>query len=402
MELPRDPIAAVTHPDPYPYYARLVAQTPFYRDETLGLWVAASAEAVTAALNSAACGVRPPSEPIPRHLLGTPVAAIFRHLIRMNDGAGHCPLKRVVTATLATVDPHQVAARSGAWARTLVNESGATTAPERLTDFALRLPVYVVASLLGLPDERLPSVAAWVGDFATCLAPGSDAAQVARGAAAADALLATFRALLIDQDGGHAGSLLAGFAREAGRAGSDGTDVIVANGIGLLSQAYEATAGLIGNTLLALATHHEERERALAAPDTLPAIVWEVLRHDPPVQNTRRFLARDGHVAGRALRAGDTVLVVLAAANRDPAANARPERFEPSRADRRIFTFGAGGHACPGDDLAIAIAAAGVAQLLASGLAPERLRGAVTYRMSANVRIPLFAAVPDTHPSPSA
>ena len=57
---PRDPVAAVTHPDPYPYYAELVAQRPLYRDESLGLWVASSAQAVTAVLTSDICRVRPP------------------------------------------------------------------------------------------------------------------------------------------------------------------------------------------------------------------------------------------------------------------------------------------------------------------------------------------------------
>jgi len=49
MLAPSDPIAAVTHPDPYPYYANLVAERPLYRDESLGLWVAAGAAAVTSA-----------------------------------------------------------------------------------------------------------------------------------------------------------------------------------------------------------------------------------------------------------------------------------------------------------------------------------------------------------------
>jgi cytochrome P450 len=404
METPRDPIAAVTHPEPYPYYADLVARTPFYRDDALGLWVAASAEAVTAVLTSAACLVRPPHEPIPRQLLGTPVADLFRHLVRMNDGVGHCPLKRAVTATLDAVAPARVRARSVAWARTLVDSSGATTASGHLDAFVFRLSAYVVADLLGLPGEQLPAVAAWVGDFAACLAPGSTAAQVARGADAAAALSATFRALLSDGKHGRTDGLLAGFAREAGCAGDAGADVIIANGIGLLSQAYEATAGLIGNTLVALATHQAVREQALAAPHTLPAIVREVLCHDPPVQNTRRFLARDERIMGQSLRAGDAILVVLAAANRDPAANARPERFEPFRADRQVFTFGAGGHACPGDDFAVTIAAAGVAQLLASDLAPARSGITVAYRASGNVRIPVFAASPcarRAQPSPS-
>src|SRR6266566_4515470 len=63
---PADPIAAVTHPDPYPYYRELAARTPLYRDEARGLWVAASADAVTAVLTSALGRVRRPLGPAPR------------------------------------------------------------------------------------------------------------------------------------------------------------------------------------------------------------------------------------------------------------------------------------------------------------------------------------------------
>jgi len=49
MDAPRDPIAAVTHAGPYPYYRDLVARRPVYRDHALGLWIVSSASAVTAA-----------------------------------------------------------------------------------------------------------------------------------------------------------------------------------------------------------------------------------------------------------------------------------------------------------------------------------------------------------------
>lgn len=71
MTPPRHPIAAVTHADPYPYYAQLVARAPVYRDEALDRWVASSADAVTAVLSSDLCRVRPPTEPVPRALLGS-------------------------------------------------------------------------------------------------------------------------------------------------------------------------------------------------------------------------------------------------------------------------------------------------------------------------------------------
>jgi cytochrome P450 len=183
-------------------------------------------------------------------------------------------------------------------------------------------------------------------------------------------------------------TLLGDLDREVASAGRAEREDAVANGIGFLSQAYEATAGLIGNTLVTLG-RHRPRRAGHTDPDELAAIVREVVRYDPPVQNTRRFLARDATIAGQAMKAGDAVLVVLAAANRDPRANPEPSRFDPFRPSRRAFTFGSGPHACPGEAIATGIAVAGVRQLLASGVEPGRL-AVVTYRTSVNTRVPIF------------
>jgi hypothetical protein len=71
MTPPAHPVAAVTHADPYPYYAELVAHRPLYRDAALDLWVASSADVVTAVMTSERCRVRPAAEPVPRALLGS-------------------------------------------------------------------------------------------------------------------------------------------------------------------------------------------------------------------------------------------------------------------------------------------------------------------------------------------
>ncbi len=91
------------------------------------------------------------------------------------------------------------------------------------------------------------------------------------------------------------------------------------------------------------------------------------------------------------MTAGDAILVVIAAANRDPAATPLPDRLVLFRRNVRSFTFGAGTHACPGERLATTIAAAGVAHLLGSGLDPGRDLTAFTYRPSLNTRVPVFA-----------
>ena len=372
---PADPIAAVTHPDPYPYYAELVAR-PLGRDDSLGLWIAASAAAVTAVLTSDACRVRPPSEPVPKGLLGTPAGDLFGRLVRMNDGAYHVRTKPGVSATLAMLDAGAVAEASREAAGALVAELDPAGHPGAIMDFAFRLPAYALSGLLGFPASARPEIAAHAGLLVRGLAPGATGPDIERGGAAAAALVAAVRALP--------------------RYRSAGEDT-VANAVGFFSQSYEATAGLIGNTLVALARHPGVRERisaeptALVSPAVLASIVSEVARHDPPVQNTRRWVAAGGVVAGQPMAEGDAVLVVLAAANRDPAANVDPERFDPDRRERRVFTFGTGAHACPGERIAVAIATAGVAALLAAGVSPESVAAAPAYRSSANTRVPLFA-----------
>lgn len=385
---PPDPITAVTHPDPYPYYADLVAHRPIYRDESLGVWVAASADAVSAVLASDICRVRPVAEPVPKALLGSPAGDLFGRLIRMNDGERHSPFKQAVSASLRTMKMSDIAEQSSKWASVLLREI--ESGPHCLEEFPFHLPVYVMASLLGVLEERIPDVAYWIGQYLRCLNPASSPEQMEQGKAAAGRLLDLFNSLISADEAHPCGSLLKTLAEQASRVGCEERNVIAANAIGFITQACEATAGLISNSMVALAVHEDVREKVSANPSLLPGLIAEVLRFDPPVQNTRRFLAQDGVVAGQAMRAGDAILVVLAAASRDPAVNPNPDCFDIARNDRRTFAFGASRHACPGETPAEIIARAGVEHLLASGVGLEQLASKVAYRPSANVRIALL------------
>lgn len=86
---PTDPIAAVTHPDPYTHYAALRAEAGLHWFADRNRWALVSAPGVTTALNMPAAKVRPPSEPIPPFLQGSPADQLFGRLARMSDGAAH-------------------------------------------------------------------------------------------------------------------------------------------------------------------------------------------------------------------------------------------------------------------------------------------------------------------------
>lgn len=317
MDVPGDPVAAVTHPNPYPYYEDLVSRTPLIQGPELGVWVASSAGVVTAVLRSEICQVRPKAQRVPRHLERTVSAHIFRNLARMNDGEPHRQLKAVVSSALGTLDPRLVTAQSDRWAELLINDLQPNRSLLALTDFAFRLPVYVVASLLGVPADQLPAVAALVSDFMKNVGPGG---HPVLGDTPAMELHTLFETML---KFGTCGPLLLALVQAATVSAGVNVETIIANAIGFIQQTQDATAGLIGNTLVTLANDAAVRERVLSEQELLVPCVHEVLRYDAPIQNTRRFVVETGEFWGQLMREGDVILVILAAANRDPAANSQ-------------------------------------------------------------------------------
>jgi cytochrome P450 len=309
-----NPLLIAPHqPDPYALYAELRAAHPtgLHHDTELKLWIASNAAAVHAVLQHPALRVRPPAEAVPASVAGTASGALFGGLMRQNDGPVHQRGKAWATAFLQREWPigdavRQVAAPTAASLNALLFEA----------------PVRVLWSLLhggeagGLPHDVRAVIASW--------SPTADAPTRRLGSEAATRLLA--------------------------RCEGD------ANRVGLFTQTCEATAGLMGAVLVALQREPGLRAQWRADPALDDVLALEVARHDAPTQNTRRFAAEDCELLGHALKAGDAVLVLLASANRDPAANPEPDRFDLHRAAPRCFTWGVGGHACPGAALSRGIA----------------------------------------------
>jgi cytochrome P450 len=386
-----DPIAAVTAADPYPFYARLVAERPFYREGRLGMWVASSSAAVEAVLSHSDLRVRPEAEPVPAALIGTRLGETFSQFVRMTDGAGHAPRKRAVANALGTVTIGEVTAASERSAASLIASFGTQGLPP-ISAFVFGMPALTLATLLKFSPPAAEVAAVWTGALVRAMSPGGTEQERAEGLAALAKLNETV-ATNIRADAAP-GSLL-NTLRDDGHARGLDDSALIANAIGFLFQTYDATAALIGNSLVALAAGLEyERPQpddasTSVAPRSLRSFVEEVTRYDSPVQNTRRFAAANATVLGHEVRAGEAILVILAAANRDPAANPSPERFSTDRAERRTFTFGLGAHACPGASLATTMACVAVSRILESGidLAGYARPG---YRPSGNVRIPDF------------
>jgi len=384
---PDNILVASAHRNPYPFYAALVAGPALVFDAPRKLWIASSSAAVKEVLGNPACRVRPLAEPVPAAIVGSAAGEVFGYLVRMNEGLRHDAPKLALQRFLAAADLDAVQARAQALALRLAGEGDLRGAA--LSQWAFDLPVMAVAGLLGFGEEELPQVARWMADFVACLSPLSTPAQLEAAGDAASALLERFSEL-VKASAARPGSALARLQQEAAQVGWHDARALLCNAIGLLSQTYEATAGLAGNSIVALAMQPGLLQAMGREPARLLQMVQEVSRYDPSIHNTRRFVAEATEVAGISLQPGDVVLVLLVAAGRDPACNPRPDEFLLEREDRDVPGFGSGPHQCPGQALACAVAAAAVRTLLVSGRLKDAASFTWQYRPSMNARIPHF------------
>ena len=127
---------------------------------------------------------------------------------------------------------------------------------------------------------------------------------------------------------------------------------LLANCVLLLIAGHETTTNLICNGTYALLRHPDQLKRLRDDPSLIPTAVEELLRYDSPVQFTNRFLTADMELGGKTLRAGQMVLLLLAAANRDPEQFPDPDKLDVGRQNNKHVAFGLGSHFCLGAPLA--------------------------------------------------
>lgn len=382
-----NPIEAATRPDPYPFYAELVSTRPFHFDERLQMWIASSASAVSAALSHEHCKVRPHSEPVPKGLLGSDSGEIFGALMRMNDGSMHCPLKKSIIQAANPDVVTECRRLSIPMAAAFLQEASPPSSTFVVRRMMFELPVCVVGALLGIPETGWLSLVPEVSAFVSGIAPTATAEQTVVGNCAAKGLSRRFEEATSQKR--RTGTLLDAFAKSCAEKGI-GRDSIAANAVGFLFQTYEATAGLIGNSIRILANNRDLVSELGRNRSLLRQFIREVLRFDSPVQNTRRYVFEDTILEGTHLPDGAQVLILLAAANRDPSRFPDPDEFDLQRSDAFSFAFGLDHHECPGQPFVYEIAAASLEALLSTSFSWEQFAKPLCYRPSVNTRIPLY------------
>ncbi|MBM2576876.1 cytochrome P450 [Jannaschia sp. Os4] len=341
----QDPTDPAFVADPYPFYDRLRASGPLAWWDAYAMPVAAGHAEVSALLRDRRLGREDPSPPArPAHQAG--FWAVEDHSMLELEPPRHTRLRAQVLRAFTSRRVAALGPEIAALAEELV--AAFPAGPFDLLDaFARPLPVRVIARLLGVPEADAPSLLSWSNAMVGMYQAGRTRAMEEAAARAASEFSAYLGDVLRTRATAPRDDLISALlAVEA--EGTLSRPEVVATCILLLNAGHEATVHTLGNGVAGLCA------AGLWGAEITPALVEEVLRHDPPLHLFTRYATEEVELFGHRLARGDQVGLLLGAANRDPAAYADPARFDPARfPDAATSTsFGAGLHFCLGAPLA--------------------------------------------------
>jgi cytochrome P450 len=259
-------------------------------------------------------------------------------------------------------------------------------------ELASPLPIAVISALLAVPDVDSERFARWGRALGSAL-DGVRSPAHARELSAARAQVRSMLAGLLAQRRADPGEDVVSSLATAVEGGTATADEALALAQLLLVAGFETTTNLIGNAVQALHRAPGQWAALVGDPSLAAAAVEETLRFDPPVQLTARFAHEDLEVGGARLRRDSGVLVLLGAANRDPAAHPDPDRFDLHR-EQAVphLAFSGGVHYCLGAPLA-RLEAEVALRLLAERVPGLRPAGRPVPRVATVLRGPLSLPV---------
>ena len=347
MRLSQSPTDPAFVQNPYPFYERARAHGPFFFWEEYGMWATGDWAAVNTLLRSRRCGreALPEHAPVvPEHL--RPFYAVEAHSMLELEPPRHTRLRSLVLRAFTSRRIAALEPEIAQLAHRLIDAFPAGPL-DLLQHFGQRLPVIIIARLLGVPESMSDDLLRWSRAMVGMYMAGRTRQTEDAAVAATEAFVAFMRSYVAQRREDPQDDLITELtaAEEAGEKLS--TDELITTCILLLNAGHEATVHTIGNGVKTLL-----ETGARITPENAPACVEEILRFDNALHMFTRWVYEDLEVQGKTFRRGEQVALLLGAANRDPSVWDRPDVFDPTREAKPHASFGAGLHFCVGAPLA--------------------------------------------------
>lgn len=331
--------------NPYPVYAVLRRTSPVLRLRD-GIWGVFDFESVKRTLQ----------EPEVFSSRAAPPGGGPLDWLIFQDPPRHTALRGLISRTFTPRAVAGLESRVHILANQLLDEVVERGAMDLVTDFSARLPLLVIADLIGVPPADVPRLTGWgnallgAGD---AIYGGERAARAVRNfRAAKDEMRPYLQALLGARRAAPRDDLLTRLVEAEVNADRLSDEEIFDFFQLLFIAGTETTTNLIANTVLCFLAHPEQQALVRATPALLPAAIEEVVRFRSPLQMVFRTTTREVALRGQVIPAGALVLPMIGSANRDPRQFRHANRFDVTRTGEPHVGFGHGAHYCIGAALA--------------------------------------------------
>jgi cytochrome P450 len=334
------------HADPYPFYHQLRAEEPVHRS-SFGPWLIARYADAYALLRNRRLG-RDFGAFLDAQMGPSLLRQMLGRTMLFKEPPDHTRLRTLVSKAFTPRVVEGMAPRIQALVDEMLDRVADSHQIDIIADLAYPLPVVVISEILGIPREDDALLRGWSRDFAQTLEFVLTPDILERGNAAAHASTEYLQALIRERRVQPKDDMLTRLleAEEQGQKLTE--DEIISTCLFLFSAGHETTTGLIGNAMLGLFRSPAQWRRLTADPTLARRGIPEMLRFDSSVQMAGRVATADVEVGGKVIAAGDVVIVLLGAANRDPERYEAPDILDLERANVEPLSFGGGIHHCLG------------------------------------------------------
>ncbi len=354
---PRD---AAFYADPYRFYDAVRAETPTFFWENYDHWCFAGFDEVNGLLRDKRFG-RQILHLMSREALGMappkPHTAAFdlteKHSLLTLEPPAHTRLRKLVNRAFVSRNVEQLRPRIARLANELIDGFEADGGTELLRSFATPVPAVVIAEMLGLPAEMAMQLVSWSNRMVAMYMFGVTYETELDANQASIEFMDYVRRTMEERRRRPREDLLTHMLTSEVDGEKLSEEEVISTTILLLNAGHEATVHTTGNGIKAILEGGLDPQALFADDAQTEATVEECLRFDAPLHMFTRYALQDVTLAdGRNFRQGETVGLMLAAANRDPRKFAQANRFDPFRTDGQNLSFGAGIHFCIGAPLA--------------------------------------------------
>jgi pimeloyl-[acyl-carrier protein] synthase len=359
IELGFDPFAPEIRADPYPTYKRMREEAPIYWSPD-GSPMLTRYDDIIAILrdherwSNDGSNSKYAEQADDMDLGGGMLGALNARPMLFTDPPDHTRLRGLVNKAFTPRAIERLRPRMEVIVDELLDEVAGAGTMDIIEHVAYPLPVIMIAELLGVPASDRELLKSWSEPLARTIDPLDNLAPefMNEVAGAGLAFIAYFAQLINERRQTPSDDVLSALIAAEEQGDKLTQEEVIVNLVLLLIAGHETTTNLIGNGMLALLRHPAQMAELRDDPTLIKTGVEELLRYDSPVQLDARTALEDVEVAGVTIPKKEQPILLLAAANRDPAQFPDPDRLDLARTPNAHVAFSSGIHFCVGASLA--------------------------------------------------